>query len=129
MPALILTLALASWSLTPACTSTPQRIAFNVESAGAVTVDSAMTAWGDYVRQFHPPAAQEATVKALYEKYQAVMLEAIDASTLLAMTAKQPASTVADIAAVKARSDAASQAEANALSDLVGAIRTFGAKL
>jgi len=59
---------------------TPQRTTFNAESGTVLTVDSAMRAWGDYVARFHPPVEQELQVKAAYEKYQAAMAVAVDAS-------------------------------------------------
>jgi hypothetical protein len=59
---------------------TPQRTTYNTESGIVLTVDSAMTAWGDYVAKNHPPVETELRVKAAYEKYQTCMAVAVDAA-------------------------------------------------
>jgi len=113
---LALILALVATTLA-GCQSSPQRQAFNVESGAAISVDAAMSAWGDYVQQFHPPAFQELRVRALYEKYQSAALAVIDVSAL--------ASNLNSVDAATQR-QAAEQEAAQCLADLVSAIRTFG---
>jgi hypothetical protein len=121
LPLLMLAAAL---TLSAGCASSPQKVLYTTEEAAAISVDTAMTVWGDYVTQWNPPLAQQLQVKALYEKYQAAMLEAIDASALYATL-----SAGTNSLASKLQSDAALQQESAALADLVGAIRAFGAKL
>ena len=108
------------------CQSTPQRIVFNTLDAPAVTVDHAMTAWGDYVRQFHPPVGQEQAVERAFAKYQAAMVLAIDAAQSW-ITLTTANSTNAPPALLK--SQQAQQAASQALGDLVQLISQFGAKL
>jgi len=108
------------------CHSTPQRTAYNVESAAAVTVEEAMTAWGDYVAQFHPPVAQEEAVADALDKYQSAMLTAIDATQ--AVIALRAAGTK-DPTEALAKSQLAQQAASDALADLLGLLRKFNLKL
>src|SRR5690348_11672850 len=85
-------LALLSLGWGCGCHSTPARVAYNVESAAVITVDQAMSAWGDYVNEFHPATDQEDAVKDAYEKYQFAMLASIDA-TQAYVTAKASGAT------------------------------------
>jgi len=114
---LTLILALGAVCCFTGCMSSPQRQTFNVESGAAISVDAAMSAWGDYVQQFHPPAFQELRVRALYEKDQSAALAVIDVSAL--------ASNLNSVDAATQR-QAAEQEAAQCLADLVSAIRTFG---
>jgi len=47
--------------------------AFKVVGTTAHVVDAAMNGWGDYVRAGKATPADQATVKAAYEKYQQAM--------------------------------------------------------
>jgi len=67
-------------ALLSGCQAPPQRIAYNEASGGQVTLDSLMTAWGDYVRQFHPGTNIEYKVLALYRKARTAELADIDAA-------------------------------------------------
>jgi hypothetical protein len=108
------------------CVGGPQRIAYNVESTAQVTVETAMGAWGDYVKQYHPPAAQEQQVADAYKHYQDAMTAVIDATQVYVALAAN-ASTNAPNADTQ-RQLAAHQA-AVALADLVALVRNFGVKL
>ena len=122
--ALILSLGVAG-ALT-SCSSTPARIAYNGVAAPAITVDHAMTMWGDYVAQFHPPAATELKVKAAFEKYQAAELLAIDAARAYAdLNSSGATNTVA----ARAQTELTSQTAASALADLVNLLQNVGVKL
>lgn len=60
------------------CSTTPQRVVYQAAGTTITSADVAMQAWEDYVKQYHPPVAQEQAVKAAYEKYQASMVALID---------------------------------------------------
>ena len=108
------------------CAGTPARIAYNTVAAPAITVDQAMTAWGDYVAQFHPPVATELKVKAAFERYQKTELVAIDAAQAFATLSSSGATnTVME----RLQSDLTSQAAATALADLVNLLQNVGVKL
>lgn len=111
--ALVAALAL----LLPGCGTAPQR-AYQTASGTQITVTAAMTAWGNYVAQFHPPADQEKTVKDAYDKYHASALLVADAgAALVAGTGSQSAL------------DAAISAAAGSLGDLVNLLQQFGVVL
>lgn len=104
-------------------TATPQQITYQAAGTTVVTVDAAMKEWGAYVQAEHPSAAEEAAVRAAYDKYQAAMAAACDAGAIYASTASTNA---------PAASLALNQAVANAsqeLSDLENLISSFGLKL
>lgn len=111
-------------SFTPGCSSTPARAAYNTVAIPAVTVDQAMTAWGDYVAQFHPSAAVESQVKDAYDRYQAAELLAIDAAQAYAAIASSTNSTGAAVA-----QQLTGQNAANALADLVNLLKQIGVKI
>jgi hypothetical protein len=118
---LLLALALPALMLT-GCASAPTA-AYKAESATAVTVETAMTAWGDYVAAHHPPASEELAVKAAFERYQAAELLAIDATASYVSLASTNASASGSGLSV------ASAGAAQALSDLVSLLQSFGVKL
>jgi len=93
---------------------------FKSEKATAVTVETAMSGWNDYVGQFHPPVTAELKVKSAFEKYRAAEIVAIDATAAYA-AAKTDAN--------KSTMHAASAAVAASLGDLVTVIQSFGVKL
>ena len=126
---LILIPFLFSLALLPACNTTPQEAAFESESAVQVSVDVAMTAWGDYVKQFHPSDQARAQVKAAYEKYQACAVAVIDATKLVASLASSTNSPAGAISDANEKNMAAEAAAAQALADLVALVRHFGAKI
>lgn len=98
----------------------PERAAYTFESGVEITVDEAMQGWAAYVAQFHPPADQEAKVKAIYTKYQAAALALVDVTSLASNL------NPTEAAAQKA---SAEQAVAQCLAELITAIRSFGVKL
>ena len=108
------------------CQSTPARIAYNTVSAPAITVNAAMTAWGDYVALWHPPVAQELQVKAGFEKYQAAELAAISAAKVYADLA---ASGNTNSLSARVNTEIQSQTASQALADLVNLVRSFGVSL
>jgi hypothetical protein len=67
---LFATIAVAGWLC--GC-ATFQTNTYKAIGTAAVAVDASMQAWGDYVRQGKATPAQEATVRAAYEKYQQAM--------------------------------------------------------
>lgn len=111
---------------TAGCSSTPETILYRAESTSQVTVEKAMLAWNDYVKEFHPTADQERAVKDLYESYQAAATAAADAGKVYA-AAVSSGSTNAP--AVRATAELQSQAAAGRLSDLVNLLRKFGVKI
>jgi hypothetical protein len=111
-------------TFTPGCSSTPARAAYNAVSIPAVTVDQAMTAWGDYVAQYHPSAAVESQVKDAYDKYQAAELLAIDAAQAYAAVVSSTNSTGAAVA-----QQLTGQNAAQALADLVALLRQLGVNI
>lgn len=108
------------------CSSTPQRIAYNTLSASEVTVSAAMGAWGDYVKQSHPPIEQEQKVADAYKKYQLAMTAVIDATQLAVNLA---ASSSTNSTAASANTELYQQQAANALAELVELVKSFGATL
>lgn len=56
----------------PACKNL-ETTAYRTIGATAISVDGAMSGWGDYVRAGLAKPSEEAAVKAAYEKYQAAM--------------------------------------------------------
>ncbi len=100
------------------------KVAYQVETGAQVTVETAMTAWGDYVKAHHPPASDELKVKLAYEKYQMANVAAVDATSALA--------SLTDTNSVPRFSLIASDATASAataLTELINVIKTFGIKL
>jgi hypothetical protein len=85
-----------------------------------------MTAWGDYVAQFHPPASQEAAVKAAYQKYQATMAALVDAVQIY-VTLAGSGSTNAPPALTTVTT--AQQLASQSLADLLAMLTQFGVKL
>lgn len=112
---LLLAIALLTAApLLPGCGTAPQR-AYQTVATTEITVSAAMTAWGNYVKQFHPPASEELKVKAAYEKYQAAMIVVADAGK-----------AVAEGTGSQARLDIVVQTAAASLKDLVNLIQAFG---
>lgn len=105
------------------CASGPQRVAFNIESGAVVTADTAMGAWGDYVRDFQPGPQVESKVRDAYQKYQKAMVGVIDASQM-AVSLAAINSTNAPTA--EAARQVAAEKAAAALADLVDLVRSFG---
>jgi len=123
---LMLLLCCGLWTmdcgLITGCKSTPQQVAYQSAGTTIVTVDTAMTVWGDYVAAKHPGPAAEATVKAAYEKYQAAMVVLCDAGAAYAATGGTDATAMNGL----------TQAAFNAttyLQDLEKLIATFGVNL
>jgi len=104
------------------CASAPTN-AYKSEAATDATVRAAMTAWGNYVAENHPPASEELAVKNAFEKYQSTELLAIDATATFVSTVSTNSATPLD--AVTAASSTAAQS----INDLVNLLRSFGVKI
>lgn len=122
---LLCLVALLLGAVLTGCQAPPQRIAYDLVAAPAMTSDHAMQIWGDYVSQQkqsgHPVSLdQERQVLAAYRKCKAAELAAIDAAHLAANSMGSTNSITSQL-----QSPAASQA----LSDLVAVIRQFGGNL
>jgi len=113
-------------ALMTGCGTTPQKVAYQAAGTTTVSVDTAMSLWGAYVAANHPPVAQEAAVKAAYEKYQASMATACDAGAIYAATSvtNAPGLSKASLALQQATSTAGQE-----LTDLETLISSFGVKL
>lgn len=109
------------------CVYGPKRVTYNALAGTEIGADEAMQLWGEYVKEFHPPADQEQTVKDAYEKYQAAELEAIDAAQLIIIATS--AGNTNGIADAQSKQSAANTQAAAALADLLGLLRKFGVKL
>ncbi len=105
------------------CQSPPQRQAYNVVAAPAMTLDHVMQIWGDYVKANHPPVEQERAALNLYRKAKAAELAAIDAAHLAADTMVSTNLTATVTTSLQ------SPEAAQALSDLVDLVRQCGLKL
>jgi hypothetical protein len=108
------------------CSTSPVRAAYTAEASTQISVETVMTAWGDYVAQNHPTAATEAKVRDAYQSYQAAMVAAVDASEIFAAASTGDTNS---IPASRAAAELARQAAAGRLSDLINLVRTFGVKL
>jgi Mrp family chromosome partitioning ATPase len=53
--------------------ATPEQSAYRTIGTITVSVDGTMNGWGDFVRAGHAEPADEARVKAAYERYQSAM--------------------------------------------------------
>lgn len=93
------------------------RTAYRTAGIAHVTADAAMTAWGNYVKEFHPPAEAEQKVLEAFNRYKLAELALID-------SAKPFGTAQYDKNAFQASVGAASAALAN----LVGIIQQFGVK-
>jgi hypothetical protein len=108
------------------CGTTPQQASYQAAGTIVTSADAAMTAWGDYVAQFHPPASQEAAVKAAYQKYQATMAALVDAVQIY-VTLAGSGSTNAPPALTTVTT--AQQLASQSLADLLAMLTQFGVKL
>jgi len=75
----LITALLCSLLLLAAGCASFERTSGKALASSALTVDAAMKAWAQYVVLQHPPADQEAKVRAAYEQYQRSMRLAQDA--------------------------------------------------
>ena len=81
---LIFCLLLPAGAIT-ACKS-PEQTAYRIVGSTVTLVDTSMNIWGDYVRAGKATNAQQAQVRAIYEKYQAAMRVVKDAVLSLKTT-------------------------------------------
>lgn len=112
----VIVLAALAVPVTQIACSSVERTTYQAVGTAQVSVDTAMAAWNAHVGAGRASVTQEMQVKGAYEKYQLAALFLID-------TAKSAGST---------NSPALNQVVASAatsLANLVGLIRSFGAKL
>lgn len=108
------------------CTTPAPTITYRAAATTQVSVETAMNEWGAYVATVHPPATQEAAVKAAYEKYQTAFAFACDLGSAYAST------TITNSAGTAPAMLALQNAEANAgqdIADLETLISSFGVTL
>lgn len=118
-PLLLLLCLLLPTCLVQGCASTAST-AYKTEATTDATVSAAMTAWGQYVEQFHPPISQEQVVESAFDKYQAAELLAIDATTAY-VNAVQTNAASANVTGTTTATTAATQA----LNDLLSLVSQF----
>jgi hypothetical protein len=106
----------------PGCQSTPQAVTYQAAATGAVTVQAALKAYDAFAAAGKTTPAQNAAVKAAYEKYQAAFALACDAGAAYSATGGTNGTTQA---AVQVAFGNASQS----LLDLENLITAFGVKL
>ena len=106
------------------CSSTPQQVTYQAAATSNVTVQTALQAYDQFAAAGKTTPAQNAAVKAAYEKYQATMAVVCDLGQVYAAAGTSTNSTAA-----KAALDTAGTNAAQELSDLVALIQSFGVKL
>lgn len=111
-------LVAAPMLLLPGCGTTAAQRSYHVANTTEFTVSAAMTAWGNYVAQFHPPAKEELRVKNAYDQYHAAMLVVADAGKAFA-----------EGTGSQGNLDLAISTAAASLTDLVNLIQTFGVQI
>ncbi len=109
--------------------STANLAAYKASQTAQVTVETAMTAWGDWIKHQDSagtpvPMEQRAKVKGLYEKYQAAATVVADAGVGYTQ-AKGSTNETSAQAVLNVAMSVASQC----LADIVDAIRLFGVKV
>ena len=122
-----LAVALLALFLVGGCKATPARVGYNIVSGSQATAEHAMTAWGDYVAQFHPPVAQERLVLAAYKRFQAAQTAAEDAAETAAQLLATAPTNGPPVAALFTQQNAA--AVSKALADLLDILRASGLKI
>jgi len=118
----IMPLALVS---TQGCGSL-NKTTYKVAQGSAITVDAAMTAWGNYVSVNHPSVATEQKVKAAYDTYVKSAIIVADAG-IAYNRAKEVNSP--DVATQQAALQSALKAASDALNGLVDLLRQLGVKI
>lgn len=111
-------------TLTTGC-GTFGKTAYRTTATAGVTVDAAMSAWGRWVKEHKPSAADELKVKNAFEKYQATVTIVADTGSAY-LKAKQ---ANAGLPQAQIEFNAAVAAAGAALADLTNLILSFGAKL
>ena len=106
------------------CNTTPQQATYQAVGTTAVSVDTAMTLWGTYVAQSHPPVTQEQAVANAYLKYQNAMAAVCDAGAVYSAAASSTNAPAASLALQGAIANANQE-----ILDLENLIASFGVKL
>lgn len=102
-----------------------EKVAFKATSVSYTTVDAAMTAWGAYVAQYHPSAAQEQQVFNAYNQYQATAKAVADAG----LAYRKAVDAGGNATGVKAALDQALATASASLAGLVNVLAQFGITL
>jgi hypothetical protein len=126
-PLLALALCASLVAFTPGCSTTPGTAVYRTAGTAKITVDSAMHAWGDYVKAFHPPIVQEQQVKTAFYQYQLAQVAILDAA-INYKTAEDTGDAQGQDVATTAM-HAATLTASGALADLIGLIQSFGVKI
>lgn len=121
---ILLSLCLITSAFSLGCKSA-NTAAYKTTAAVHVTVDAAMSAWGDYVAKHQPPADEELAVKDAYQKYQAAASAVAAAGLAHARVVNDPAQEPGALGNLKA----AVAISGDALADLVALIHRFGVDL
>ncbi len=116
---------LAMVGLVTGC-KTANTAAYKGTGAVVVTVDAAMSAWGDYVSANHPSVDKEQKVKAAYDKYKAA---ALVVTTAGAAHAKALATQGADPTTAQTALNTAIAISSAALGELIALLQQLGVKI
>jgi hypothetical protein len=109
------------------CKGGPDVTAYKISKGSRVTVEAAMGAWNDYVKQFHPPVSEELRVQAAFDKYRTSQVMLLDAA--IAYKTSQVATNAAGQLEASRVLQAATQAAAAAKGDLIALLESFNVKL
>ena len=120
---LALALMLPSAVLFTGCHTTPQQATYQAAGTASVTVETALKAYDVFAAQGKTTPAQNAAVKAAYEKYQAAFAFVCDAGAIYASTGQT--NTPAASAAVQTAIVNANQT----IADLLALVRSCGVKI
>jgi len=112
--------------LTTGCKALPSTTAFKTAKGAAITAETALAAWDDYIVRFNPSIEEERKVKAAFQKYQAAQMLLLDAAASLKRFEYAGSQPDAD---TMTKFNLAVSGAGAALSDLVNLIRTLGVKL
>lgn len=121
-PAMLVTAPVILVGCTGGCASNDA--VSKISGTAKVSADAAMRTWGQYVKQFHPPAEQEQAVKDAFEKYQAAQVLMLNA----AIAYREAEAAGGDKTAAQAKLDSATAGISAALGDLVTLLTKFGVK-
>jgi hypothetical protein len=122
--ALLVALGLASSILfAGGCSSTPQTVTYQAAATSSVTVETALKAYNDFAASGKTTPAQNAAVKAAFERYQAAFALVCDAGAVYSATSQTNAPAAS--AALQTAIVNANQS----ISDLIAVVQSFGVKL
>ncbi len=126
IPLMALAFAAALSLSLSACSTNQQTAVYKSATAVQTSVETVMTAWGNFVASGHATDAQRAQVAQAYNKYQLAMVTLIDAE--VAFGTISAGSDTNAVVSAQGQNAAASAAANQALSDLVALVQSFGVK-